>query len=202
MDMGLRVWQMKLSLVLHIRSLSSETLARRLYEEQIERGWPGLAKETAVICSKLGVEDCNTTCMNTVAYKKVVILACWRQDENRLRDQATGKEKCEKIFNENYGKKKYFSHKTISEVRQFFKTRVRMQPFAGNFSHDRRFYKTNVMCRCRESREEEQHIMLGRCPMYQDIREKYSDLSDDSDLVKFFNEVLERRSELDGETTE
>ena len=44
--------------------------------------------------------------------------------------------------------------------------------------------------------------MLGRCPMYQDIREKYSDLSDDSDLVKFFNEVLERRSELDGETTE
>ena len=58
-------------------------------------------------------------------------------------------------------------------------------------------FKTNFMCICMESREEEQHIIGGLCPVYRDIREKYTDLNDDSSLVQFFDEVLERRSELD-----
>ena len=43
----------------------------------------------------------------------------------------------------------------IYEVRQYYKSRVKMQPFEGNFSHDIIFLKTNFMCICMESCEEE-----------------------------------------------
>ena len=37
------------------------------------------------------------------------------------------------------------------------------------------------------------HITSEQCPIYSDIREKYSDFSKDEDLVSYFDEVLERR---------
>ena len=78
-------------------------------------------------------------------------------------------------------------------------TRYGMQPFAGNFSHDKRFARSQWLCRCREAREEEQHLLSGSCPVYGDIRATYGDLREDKDLVAFFGEVLERREELEEE---
>ena len=56
----LRVWREKVLLVHHLRGLDPDSLARRVYDQQRERAWPGLAKETADICQKLGIPDCNT----------------------------------------------------------------------------------------------------------------------------------------------
>ena len=61
LDMLLRIWREKLMMVLHIRSLDEETLAYRIYKEQQEKSWPGLAMETKQICEDLGVTDCNST---------------------------------------------------------------------------------------------------------------------------------------------
>ena len=47
------------------------------------------------------------------------------------------------------------------------------------------------MCLCGE-REEQEHIRL-HCRKYDDIREKYTDLLSDDNLVQFFREVLDRR---------
>ena len=61
LDMGLRIYREKLMMVIHIRSLDEETLAYKVYKEQQEKSWPGLAMETKQICEELGVADCNTT---------------------------------------------------------------------------------------------------------------------------------------------
>ena len=53
--------------------------------------------------------------------------------------------------------------------------------------------------RCREAREEEGHLLSGTCAVYGDIRARYGELREDSDLVTFFGEVLERREELEEE---
>ena len=45
LGMGLRVWREKLMLILHVRKLDPFSLARRIYEEQLNRKWPGLARE-------------------------------------------------------------------------------------------------------------------------------------------------------------
>ena len=43
------------------------------------------------------------------------------------------------------------------------------------------------------SRVDEEHLMTS-CELYGDIREKYDDLSQDSQMVNFFREVLKRTS--------
>ena len=75
--------------------------------------------EIADICRRLEVQDCNITIMDSVAYKRIVLLACQKEDEKRLCKQAVGKEKYDRIFMDVYDNKEYFSNKTIYEVRQY-----------------------------------------------------------------------------------
>jgi Ran GTPase-activating protein (RanGAP) involved in mRNA processing and transport len=104
--------------------------------------------------------------------------------------------KCDKIMKDKYGKKMYMEQKLISEVRQIFRTRTGLMPFAGNYNHDQRFARTQWMCRCQQAKEDESHIVAG-CPVYDDIREKYGDLKEDNELVNYFNDILERREMVD-----
>ena len=119
--MGLRVWVEKGMMVLHLRSLGEETLGRKIYEEQKKRQGPGVAVETKEICENLNVEDCNITLLPKQIYKKIILSACYREDEKKLRDLAENKRKCEHIMKDNYGKKEYFSKKNINLVREGFK---------------------------------------------------------------------------------
>ena len=189
-------------LVRHLRSLEEGCLARRVYEEQQEKGWPGLSKETANICGELGIEDCNTSNiwqMSNKQYRQNLIQRCKEKDELYLRKLAEGKSKCDKILSEGYGKKSYISLQLLSKVRQVFYTRVRMQPFAGNFPGDRRFTKSNLLCLCKQEKEDETHLLSGNCRIYGDLRKKYSNLESDLDLVAFYSAVLARRERLEEE---
>ena len=92
-----------------------------------------------------------------------------------------------------------YDNNKIHNVRQMFKTRYGMLPFAGNYSHDKRFYRTDWLCRCGRAKEEEQHILSGNCVVYGEIRAAYHNFNDDEQLVKFFNEVLAMRDKLEEE---
>ena len=107
--------------------------------------------------------------------------------------------KCERINSEEYGKKDYISSKDIQRVRQHYQTRFGLQNFAGNYSNDNRFAKTSWLCRCLESRENESHLISGKCKVFGDLNERYGDLNNDDNLVLFFQEVLARRDILDKE---
>ena len=111
--------------------------------------------------------------------------------------QVEGKIKCTRIEGEKYGKKDYVLNKDINAARQIYRTRFGLQPFAGNYSKDGRFARTEWLCRCREAREDESHLINGSCPVYQAIREKYDDLDDHEKLAQFFNEILLMREKLD-----
>ena len=176
--MSLRIWILKVMLVRHLRSMEKSTLARQIYEEQKTNNWPGLARETKVICQELGIEDCNETSnsMNNKDYRNMLIQSCRKKDEERLKDQAAGKEKCDKIMIEDYGKKEYMSEQSIEGVRQYFYSRVRMQPFRGDYSKDKHFMKSNWLCKCGNEHKEESHIMSGSCEVYGDIRNNYGQL--------------------------
>ena len=197
MEMGLRVQIEKLLLVLHIRSLDEETLARKIYEEQKQQLWPGLATETKDICKDLDIEDVNETNLSKKEYKKLAVEATKKQDEKELRSLGEKSEKCNRILEDSYGKKEYFMNENIHKTRQYFRTRVNMHKFAGNFSKDRSFARTGWKCRCGLEREEVSHLTSGTCPTYRDIYERYSDLSSDDALTRFFGEVLARRDALD-----
>ena len=197
LEMGLRIKVEKLMLVLHIRNLKENTLAKQIYEEQKKLNWPGLAAESRAICLELDIEDCNSTNMTKYDYKQIVMRACHKKNEEKLR--ALGRGKCERIQIEEYGKKSYLQKKNIFHVRHQYRSRFKMQPFAGNYSHDQRFKRSDWLCLCLQSREDEAHLTSGQCTVYGDLALKYSDLTDDENLVEFFREVLDRRDQLDQE---
>ena len=92
----------------------------------------------------------------------------------------------------------YISDSLMYNVRQMYKTRYKMLPFAGNYTKDKRFARSHWLCRCGE-KEEESHLLSGNCEVYGEIRWKYTNLNDDKQLVDFFNEVLARRDKLEEE---
>ena len=165
LDMGLRIWVEKVMLMLHISRLGDGTLAGKVYKEQKLKKWPGLVEETEMICRELDVQSVHSTKLSTKVYRSKVVIACHKVNEQRLKRQADGKTKCAKIIEEKYGKKKYISESKIHHVREMYKARYGMMPFAGNYRRDRRFARTEWLCRCGES-EEEQHIMSGNCEVY------------------------------------
>ena len=199
LEMGLRVDREKLMLALHCRRLGEGALAGQVYAEQQAQGWPGLAQEAGKICEKLDIESCDVTSLSKDQFRKYVTQACHVKNEERLRDQAEGKQKCDRMRGEDYMKKSYVSDTKIEDVRNMYRTRYGLLAFAGNYSHAKKFEKTNFMCRCEEAREEERHIMSTDCPVYADIRQQFSNLNDDKELVKYFTLVLARRDELDSQ---
>ena len=70
--------------------------------------------------------------------------------------------------------------------------------FADNFSKDKKFMRTNWLCRCGNKRESEDHI-TKECLIYDNIRSEYEyDMKyDDIQLASFFSKVLERRDLVD-----
>ena len=177
--------------------LGENTLAGKVYQEQKKNKWPGLVKETELICKKLGIESVHITKKKKKLYRKIVTKAGHKENEKRLRKQAEGKVKCTRIGNENYGKKAYMENKDIKSVREMFRTRFGMMPFAGNYSRDRRFARTEWLCRCQKAREDESHLISGECEVFGDLKSKYDNLDDEEILVKFFNEILAMRDKLD-----
>ena len=98
---------------------------------------------------------------------------------------------------EPYGKKAYFGKKVLSEVRDLYRTRFGLLPFAGNYSHDYRYKRTDWLCKYGKAREEEKHLVSGKCQIYKDINDRHKDLSSDEALLAFFKEILERQEELE-----
>jgi hypothetical protein len=199
--MELRVWLAKVMMILHIRGLQEDSLARQVWKEQRLMAWPGLALECDVIAEKLSIENANETQMSKKEYRAHVTEACHAENERRLREDMRGKEKCSRIEQDSYGRKDYFCCKTPSQTREMFATQVFMQPWAGNFSNDRRFARTGWMCRCGGSVELQEHVVTT-CPMYHDLREKFGDMEEDENLAFFFKEALARRDSYDKEQKE
>ena len=197
LDMGVRVMQHKVLLALHLRYLDQESLAHRVYMEQLAMGWPGLALEVEQICEDLNIENANTTRCDRLDYKLILSQACHKKNESILRGLGEGKEKCHRIANEQYGVKEYLQNKSMADVRNVYRTRYGQRDFAGNFSKDNKYRKTNWMCLCLQSKEKESHIISEQCPVYSDIRKKYLNFDNDEDLVLYFDEVLERRDLID-----
>ena len=120
LDMGLRVYIEKCMLVLHVRKLEEGSLARRVYEEQVPKEWPGLAQEVHQICLELGVESAHTTKMSKKVYRSKLTSACHTKNEELIKNDCLGKVKCERILTEDYGRKDYVDNELVSHVRDTY----------------------------------------------------------------------------------
>ena len=74
-----------------------------------------------------------------------------------------------------------------------------LQDFTSNYSHSKKFSKTDWMCRCKKEVEEEGHIVSEQCEVYWDLRSQFGNLQEDKNLVNYYQAVLDRRDSLEEE---
>ena len=59
LSMKHRIWNEKVNLYLPLKKMK-DGLARQVLEEQIDHGWPGLAREVGEIGDRIGVQNMNS----------------------------------------------------------------------------------------------------------------------------------------------
>ena len=59
LGMKQRIWLEKINLAQFIRQSGTSSLAGKVYKEQVEQGWPGLAREVREICATLKIKNIN-----------------------------------------------------------------------------------------------------------------------------------------------
>ena len=88
-----RIEKEKLMLINHVKQLDNKTLAKQMYNQQVENKWPGLAEETKKICRRLKISDINTTHFDKHELKDWIKKATKREDEIMMREDMEGKTK-------------------------------------------------------------------------------------------------------------
>ena len=178
-----RIWLEKLNLAQFIRQSGSKSLAGKVYREQLEQGWPGLAKEVEEICKEIKVNNLNEG--DVPKWKLKDAINRHHADEARAE---MGK-KMKDIKDEEIGKtKEYMMTRCIADCRLQFRIRTNMVELKANMKG---MYKDGdyscLGCGDKASIEDQSHVV--RCPAYADSRIGLN-LDRNEDLVKYFRQVM------------
>ena len=191
MSMKQRIWSRKLMFVNTLKNMSDRTLAKQILNEQVKRGWPGLARETRELCQALGLPDIIKERISKPKWENMVKKAVLESHEEELMAEVQSKRKLEGIIDEDMKRKDYFKQKSLEGTRMLFRIRTRMLDLKANFKNKPAFRKDGWVCDgCKKEVETSGHVMS--CQAYELIREG-KDLSTDRDLVQFFKEVMKIR---------
>ena len=186
LSMKLRIWKKKLMFLHHISGLKEDVLAKKVWEQQKTRNWPGLVAEGQAIFKELGLDEEGMQECSKSEWRMKGGEACAAKDEKFMLEEIRSKSKLEEIKNEGVGIKPYMGLKPLNQVRDLFRIRTCMvKGFKANFGH-----KEAVCEECGGKTDTQSHAM--ECPGYEDMREGL-DLNQDIDLVKYFRNVLKRR---------
>ena len=198
-SMKLRIWKKKVMMIHHLKNLSDSALAKQVWREQMQQNWPGLAREVSKICDELGIENVNHSQSGRQELKTLVNNACRTRNQSELKEKMDGMSKMEGLINQDCNAKPYLESKSLNDVRDTFRLRTRVidgmawviDGIRGNF---RNMYPGNKgNCEgCGKELETQAHVV--DCAEFADFREGL-DMSKESDMVKFFKGVLERRRE-------
>ena len=196
LGMGWRIWKEKLSLVAALRRLEDTTVAKEIFNDQLELGLPGLLIEAQEICKKIGIDDITRIEVS----KEEISEALENHHLKVIKEEMGEKQKYQKMKNEDLRKpQKFFMEMNMEECAVAMRIKCFMVDCAGNM---RARYKGREICiKCRLQpgfegpgmRDTQDHIEI--CEGYRKLREG-KDLLNFKDKVKYFQEVIKEREEM------
>ena len=191
--MQTRIEKSKLLLLYHIKNLDDSSLAKQVYKEQSDHGWPGLVTECGENLKQWNLKDIFEKCTKS-QWKNSVKKEAKVQNEDKLRKLIKKSSKLEIMKGESYGEKSYISDMKMQDARVKLSLRSRMYECKMNFLNNPVFKAEMWRCdSCQSCVDSQSHILY--CPAYQQLREGKS-LSSDQDIVSYFKEVLAIRLKL------
>jgi hypothetical protein len=194
--MQIRVQKAKLALLFHIKNLDDESLAKQIYCEQLNSGWPGLLSECGEILKDWEVPNIlrENSHLSKGQWKTIINKEAKNQNEKMLKKMIEKGSKLEVMKNESYGKKAYLTEMSFHNARINFSIRARMFDCKMNSMNNPAYKNDLWRCdSCESCIDSQSHILY--CPAYKKLREG-KNLSSDEDIVTYFKEVMQIRMNL------
>ena len=180
-----RIWEEKCLLLLRIQNLEEGSLAKYIYQEAEDKGWPGLGKEVREICQELKIPDLNKYRLA----KKEIQRAIEKSHQEDMMNQFENSKKLQDIRHSDFNKfQSYFNDKNIENARMKFKIRSKMlEKIPGNFKNKYKNMENCLKCIFCEDEMTQNHCTV--CPGREEhIRNL--DMTNLDDLVKYFKVIL------------
>ena len=194
LDMKHRIWKEKINILMRIKNLPNESLAKMIHEESMKNNWPGLGRDISQICNILKINDLNYNYLDINEIKKAI----YHHHYNEMIEKIKRCKKLSDIQNDNFKYlQKYFYDKEINKVRLKFKIRTQMvDNIPGNFKNKYKLSRSSNCLRCNVQLSQD-HIKV--CPGRTHLR-RGLDLSKLDDLAIYFARYVDSVSP-DGDDT-
>ena len=183
-------------LIKRIQAQETTSLARQIYEKQLQLKLPGLAKEVTDICEKINIPDVNLFQVKKEDIEENIFFHHYKDMKVELEKS----KKLDKIKHQDFTREQsYLEDKSLDRCRTRFRIRTEMcDTFKDNF---RSKYRTlergeedkdpGLKCEdCGQSPDSQSHCLI--CPAWLEARDRL-DLEDINDVVTYFRRVLQGR---------
>ena len=201
LGMEWKIWQEKLILVQAIRLQEEGGLAKELFQEQVNRGWPGLAQEATLICETIGLKNVCTESVDKKEIKEAIIL----HHMVRMKEEMGGEKLKELRMMDLRKPQAWLSTLCMAEARMAARLQLSMLRCPGSMPG---LFRGRMECvACAPWRQEgeaapvcSQVHLQQDCKAYSFLRQHFSGVefeemrSPSKILVKFFMELMWIRS--------
>ena len=188
MRMKQRIWLQKLLTARNIL-MQEDSLARRIYSQQLARGWPGLAREVCEICKEIGIDDINEKMVEKDVIKEAVFYHNYRE----MKEDMMKCKKLEEIRHNDFRCLPDYiaKEKSVEKVRLAYRVRTKMvTDIKQNFKNS---HKGGLQCDWCDSGEEESQCHVTQCTGWEEKR-RGLDLINMMDMVEFFRRILTKKA--------
>ena len=186
-DIKWRIWEEKCLLLLRIKDLEDGSLAKMIYQEAEDNGWPGLGREVRLICKDIKIPDLNIHRMMKKEVQKAIEVSHYED----MMSQFDSSRKLQDIKDSDFScLQPYFNDTNLEKSRTKFKLRTKMlENIPGNFKNKYKNIENGLICNLCPEEMTQNHCVI--CPGRKEER-KNLDLNSLDDLVSYFRIILEK----------
>ena len=180
LELRFEVMKRKLNFVNSIKNLDENSLAKKIFDEQVKHSWPGLITECDELCDTLNLPRISS---NTIS-RGDIDNAVRESNKDKLMNEMSNLSKLKDMkMKDEFEMQPYFSNKNVHEARTMFRVSSGMFPCKLNFRSDPAFSRELWLCdSCESQVDSMSHVAI--CPAYQPLRVG-KDIGNDKDLAEY-----------------
>ena len=205
------ILQRQLNFIHHLANLEEGSVARSIFEEEVQNSRPGLYQTCQEHLSSMGISDLKS--IPKPYFKKVVKKYIFARNQKQLLDEIRKYKKLsyDQLSQETFERKPYFFNQSLENARMCFRVATKLVPtILANFPSKYRRRGQSLTCpscstpvsselevgeQQMEPLHSQSHI-LTECEAVRDIRDE-CEPQDDFSLAQFFKKVVARNMEIE-----
>ena len=182
----------------HVMNLETGSIAREVALKQQRLGFDGLVSHARRYLAELGLRETLTTCTTKAQFSRIITEKIRAKNAQDILVMCKGYKKINyfDMKKETFGLNELCKSMTLSDSRNLFAIKYCMNRTSQlNFASDPLFSKQSYLCHCGQISS---NLHFRYCISYESLRIG-RDLSEDTQLIKYYVEVNKLRDKMERE---